>query len=1302
MATTHFKLTEPNGLTRRVTFAEQPTWHALSARIELLYGIPIEKVSVSYIDADNDQVTLSSQEELDDFYRTFYQAGQAIKFTVQDLSSMRLQRTLPQTPHTANFRNTFGIGAFDIEDDWQTLPIPQLGGLFAPPSSNDPTSHAFVEVVETDASTISNREGDNYHPPSVGPSSVHSSPDSPFLISLDKGKEKATDEDDVSSTGSVIAEDAPPKHPVHVYDLSSLEHIGAAAFHSPTLPTPPVAAQSTPKVNAQTFYSAELDTAGGAKDLPSQAEGVGDPPLPSLEPESATRPLPSLSSDIATLLNTFSNVVAAHPELSEGMRNIMRNASSGTYWEAHREAISRAAQDIAKETGRATENLRRETEEEAGRRVAEALGGVFRTLSQTLGVVHLDQPQESTATPADDGTANNDSSVAGNASPVNGPSVGGEHTQPSHSRHFDPWMHRATSFSRWGPRVPHPPTWGSPRGPYGPPVPPPPPPTMPGSWHGWVPPPAPPFPPPPPSNPPARNKPTPQELRAQVDAAKAHYKAEKERYRQEREERRQERERRARVAPVGPTAPVSPPTEPVASPPKVVTPAIAVHGKGGKATHEVVSVNRHYTNFGHDSSKRHGHDQGDLKSRAVHRITKRLADMGFTENAYPDLPSKIKIELPSDGFVTKEGEDNIVTTLLEELLTMSPKPPMASGSGSREIPAANATTLQQRVSLALWAPIFVQTTRFDTAADHRSLWESLTISIPLRSHQPTALHAPIKSIPKMSIPSHNSSRPSLPPHKREHLRKILRDIIDAALGDGIPRVLSPQEVFDIRHETAEQIDLIRDLETTQRTIAPRIDVELEDALFKARATYRILFTRTFRMNELPNEIITNIFRYVVWSVPDPKAGTLWRLWLTWTCRRWRTIALDDHTVWNAVWFRDHWPFDRSWAWFERARSAPLDIRISRESGINITAQQMGVLMDRLLTKLPNIRMLLIMVEEWDPALVALAKLRDAGQAGVAFNMERFELHRTGSPYVQIGSGYEPSDYREPMALFGGAPSPPLRTLSLNGIHVDWNASIISNLHTLDLRRMPIELSLESTRFREILSSSPNMKKLCLDGAGPQLDLNDRLSPIDLKHLKTLVIADFTIQYAHYVLSHISAPHVKDLTLINMTGDDYAPLFQLLTGRFPMVELLAVYTIELAETASSAATIVRWLETMPKLRYLRIANMPGMFLGLFLHDPRNVLDPGQRHPAPRQILSPKLSIIEAHPNSVPQLLNWVVPRARLGAPLDMVYIASTNPIKKKNPQEVQEYQDNCRRLSTMTQLRLLPFGAKSAEEEALMK
>ena len=89
-----FKLTKTNGLTRRVTFPTRPTWSLLSGRIANLYDIAIEKIAVSYIDSDGDNVTLSSDGELQDFYLSPFIADKdTIKFAVHDLSGIRTANT---------------------------------------------------------------------------------------------------------------------------------------------------------------------------------------------------------------------------------------------------------------------------------------------------------------------------------------------------------------------------------------------------------------------------------------------------------------------------------------------------------------------------------------------------------------------------------------------------------------------------------------------------------------------------------------------------------------------------------------------------------------------------------------------------------------------------------------------------------------------------------------------------------------------------------------------------------------------------------------------------------------------------------------------------------------------------------------------------------------------------------------------------------------------------------------------------------------------------------------------------------
>ena len=128
MSRTLFKFTKPpDGLTRRVLFTTPPSWAELSAKVETLYKIPRELVGVSYVDVEGDEVTLSSDEELQELYKQeMYRPNpafgsetpKAIKFAVRDITVSRESETskpLPQTqtPQSTTYRNTFGTHAHE-------------------------------------------------------------------------------------------------------------------------------------------------------------------------------------------------------------------------------------------------------------------------------------------------------------------------------------------------------------------------------------------------------------------------------------------------------------------------------------------------------------------------------------------------------------------------------------------------------------------------------------------------------------------------------------------------------------------------------------------------------------------------------------------------------------------------------------------------------------------------------------------------------------------------------------------------------------------------------------------------------------------------------------------------------------------------------------------------------------------------------------------------------------------------------------------------------------------------------------
>lgn len=398
MSRTLFKFTKPpDGLTRRVLFTTPPSWAELSAKVETLYKIPRELVGVSYVDVEGDEVTLSSDEELQELYKQeMYRPNpafgsetpKAIKFAVRDITVSRESETskpLPQTqtPQSTTYRNTFGTHAFPViydiaADDWQR--VPSLGNDLFMSVGRDDDPHAFVEPIDSDVSVQG--EGDKSNS-TITPSD--------FDIIQDKGKGKARAEtvlDDDISTVSMVAEHSPVKPPITFRNPSREDIFGAS--------------RKTPETAVVRSRTATPRPAAAAPDVNADAP---DPPLPDLDALPNT-PTASLSNDVANLFNSLSVIFASHPELSEGLRNIVQNARSGTYWNAHRVSLTRAAQEIrrsaqlsADDLLRAGEDARRVAEEAAGRRVAQAIENIIRTLSEITGGVPAPSAQPVTSTP---------------------------------------------------------------------------------------------------------------------------------------------------------------------------------------------------------------------------------------------------------------------------------------------------------------------------------------------------------------------------------------------------------------------------------------------------------------------------------------------------------------------------------------------------------------------------------------------------------------------------------------------------------------------------------------------------------------------------------------------------------------------------------------------------------------------------------------------------------------------------------------------------------------------------------------
>jgi hypothetical protein len=355
------------------------------------------------------------------------------------------------------------------------------------------------------------------------------------------------------------------------------------------------------------------------------------------------------------------------------------------------------------------------------------------------------------------------------------------------------------------------------------------------------------------------------------------------------------------------------------------------------------------------------------------------------------------------------------------------------------------------------------------------------------------------------------------------------------------------------------------------------------------------------------------------------------------------------------------------------------------------------LLDMLFPKLSQIRMLIVIIDTWAPALTLLRRLQKAGVMGIPINIERFEIHRAGRPYLWEGPGYDATLITNPIVFCGGN-APRLKYIAINGVHVDWVRSPLSNLTTLELRRMALDVSPSLECFRDILRSCPSLHKLALDGAGPKVELAKvtELSPVEMPSVRIFVIGDFSLQYALYVLSQVSVPNTRDLTVMNMSGEDYSPLITAMTGKFKDVRLLTLYTVDVADASWSRNIMIKWLRSMPLVGYLRIAQVKPHILDAFLGKPTIIqLDTSSDDSTSRgEVLCPKLRFLEYQSVDSNTIIAFGEGRKAMQIPLRKIYVNKPWILKLLRP--------DVEKLKCLGELLIICGGSPTPEENSLME
>ncbi|KAJ7128186.1 hypothetical protein C8R43DRAFT_887326 [Mycena crocata] len=496
-----------------------------------------------------------------------------------------------------------------------------------------------------------------------------------------------------------------------------------------------------------------------------------------------------------------------------------------------------------------------------------------------------------------------------------------------------------------------------------------------------------------------------------------------------------------------------------------------------------------------------------------------------------------------------------------------------------------------------------------------------------------------------------------------------------------PHVFTSLEREAVQLEGLRYKVIIEKIEKIKEAIFPEaLPVELQSCLALAKHCYLLRYFLFFQINALPNEIIREILRFAVSQSHSVDA----RLNITWTCRRWRGIAINDSTLWTKIWFcigaGAH--LDRAWAWLDRAccaASTLLDIRIdgTMATGTGSLASDMQQVFTRLSTKLSSIRVLIVSVPDWETVQVVLEILRGWGLTGMS-TLEWLELR-----CAEVEPESEPS-----VPLLGGVALPALEHLTLEGVPICWSQSSFQYLTSLDFIGLPPRHFPSSARFREILMNCRRLNKLSLVGSGPQVDESNH-TPVQLPFLHTLHLANFSCCDTGFLLRQFSAPEIKDLTLFNLGGGaGYLPAVLLLSARFPKVRLLTAGALNFGSKSTidgsgSAALIARWLKSMPLLVYFTFMDLPSQFLAGFHY--------GVAH---------CLAVVHCRLADPAVFLNWVKNRQQLGPPLRTIYV-SEEFLHQMNTDQLEELTRLSENLSLPCSIATVPHGVSTPEEQTLM-
>ncbi|KAJ3824245.1 hypothetical protein EV361DRAFT_124212 [Lentinula raphanica] len=300
------------------------------------------------------------------------------------------------------------------------------------------------------------------------------------------------------------------------------------------------------------------------------------------------------------------------------------------------------------------------------------------------------------------------------------------------------------------------------------------------------------------------------------------------------------------------------------------------------------------------------------------------------------------------------------------------------------------------------------------------------------------------------------------------------------------------------------------------------------------------------IHRLPNEMLSSVFSYAIQARDDDdfSHAALFPLTLSHTCSRWRDLSISTGSLWTSI--RLCFPHSQNQltylkTWLCRSKSYPLDILLDfrdedwawEEDEHLFTRDAAIEIISTILPHVKRWRHIEFFTDTWAPIHAFLNLSRDVTDLPV---LKSVALSRCNAYFARRGESFKPVELKEAVPLFGGLLLSALKDLSLVGVHVDWQRSVLANLLELELKFHAYDVMPSFEQFMGILKSCPDLKRLSIVGWGPRLD--DATST-DTKHimpkLTRFTLGFVDVEYALSLLSNFCLPSLYELVLEDVSA-----------------------------------------------------------------------------------------------------------------------------------------------------------------------